>query len=103
MNDNSPDWHDATCTNNLTLGTPSLDNGMFPSICPIYGSGMDAATPAIDYSNETTGPPGDINIDGTLSYPAAHTVGLSIADQLVAAGLTWKSYQESLGRRARMV
>ena len=59
--------------------------------------GTDAATPAIDFSNETTGPPGDINIDGTRFILAnSHTVGKTIADQLAASGLSWKSYQESL-------
>jgi phosphatidylinositol-3-phosphatase len=97
LNDNSPDWHNATCTNNLASGVASLDNGTFPNICPIYGTGTDAATPAIDFSNETTGPPGDVNIDGTHSYAAnPNTVGMTIADQLVASGLSWKSYQESL-------
>ncbi len=39
LNDNSPDWHNATCTTNLASGITSLDNGTFPNICPIYGSG----------------------------------------------------------------
>ena len=69
-NDNSPDWHSSTCVTNLSTGQPSLDNGKEPAICPIAGSGTDGATPAIDYSNETSGPPGDINIDGTKSYAA---------------------------------
>ena len=95
--DNSPDWHDSTCTPNLAHGFVSTDNPPTPNICPIYGTGTDAATPAIDYSNETTGPPGDIDINGTLSYAAnPNTVGKTIADQLVAAGRTWKSYQEDL-------
>jgi hypothetical protein len=97
LNDNSPAWHSTTCTTNLATGTPSLDNGKEPNICPIAGSGTDAATPAIDYSNETTGPPGDINIDGTKHYAAnPKTVGKTIADQLASRGLSWKSYQESL-------
>ena len=97
LNDNSPDWHNATCTNNLASATTSFDNGTEPPICPIYGVGTDAATPAIDFSNETSGPPGDINIDGVMSIPASNNiVGMTIADQLVAAGLSWKSYQESL-------
>ena len=97
LNDNSPDWHNATCTNNLASGVTSLDDGTFPAICPIYGVGTDAATPAIDFSNETSGPPGEINIDGVMSIPAAtNIVGMTIADQLVASGRSWKSYQESL-------
>jgi hypothetical protein len=98
LNDNSPDWHDATCTTNLALGTPSLDNGTFPNICPIQGTGTDAATPVIDTSNETSPPAitAVTEIDGTLSIPAAKTVGKTIADQLVEAGKNWKSYQESI-------
>jgi hypothetical protein len=53
---------------------------------------MDAATPAVDTTNE-----------GTPSVPIyndpiapAETVGISIADQLVEHGMTWKSYQENL-------
>jgi phosphatidylinositol-3-phosphatase len=95
--DNSPDWHDRTCTTNLASGFVSTDTPPTPNICPIYGTGTDAATPAIDYSNETTGPPGDIDINGVLSYPAnPNTVGKTIADELVAAGLSWKTYQEDL-------
>jgi hypothetical protein len=66
-------------------------------VCPIQGSGTDAATPVLDCSNEVTGPPCEINIDGKMSYPAVSTtLGITIADQLAAAGLTWKTYQESL-------
>jgi hypothetical protein len=95
--DNPPDWHNATCTPNLANGFVSTDNPPTPNICPIFGKGTDAATPAVDFSNETTGPPGTNDIDGKLSYPAnPATVGKTIADQLVVAGRTWKSYQESL-------
>jgi hypothetical protein len=100
LNDNSPDWHNKRCTNNLALGTAAFDNGNFGDTCPIYGVGTDAATPLVDTSNETT-PSAGINsvteIDGKLAIPAdKHISGKTIADQLVAAGLTWKSYQESL-------
>jgi hypothetical protein len=95
--DNSPDWHDASCSPNLSTGFVSTDNPPSPNVCPISGTGTDAATPAIDYTNETTGPPGDIDINGVLSYAAnPKTVGITIADQLVAAGLSWKTYQEDL-------
>jgi len=98
LNDNSPDWHNPSCMNNLATGTPSLDDGTFPAICPIGGTGTDAATPVVDYTNETSGPPGEINIDGKHpEIPAAsNTIGKSIADQLVAANHSWKTYQESL-------
>ncbi|MFY9794032.1 MAG: alkaline phosphatase family protein [Candidatus Sulfotelmatobacter sp.] len=95
--DNSPDWHDMSCSPNLSTGFVSTDNPPTPNICPISGTGTDAATPAIDYTNETTGPPGDIDINGVLSYAAnPNTVGITIADELVAAGLSWKTYQEDL-------
>jgi hypothetical protein len=95
LDDNSPDWHNAACTPNIVSGVTSFESTA-TAICPIAFVGVDAVTPAIDYTNETTGPPGDININGTLSIPPAPTVGKSIADQLVAAGMSWKSYQESL-------
>jgi hypothetical protein len=96
LNDNSPDWHNATCTNNLASKTTSLDNGTAPPICPIYGIGTDAATVAIDTSNETSGTP-ILNIDGVQSIPPATNIsGKTIADQLADNGKTWKSYQESL-------
>jgi phosphatidylinositol-3-phosphatase len=95
--DNYPDWHNATCITNLASGITATDNPASPLICPISGTGIDAATPAIDTSNETQGPPGDINIDGVQSIPAAtDTVGKTIADQLDRANLSWKSYQEGL-------
>jgi hypothetical protein len=38
-----------------------------------------------------------MNLDGVRSYPASTTVlGITIAHQLVNAGKTWKTYQESL-------
>jgi hypothetical protein len=94
--DNSPDWNDSTCTPNIAGPSVSLESTT-TAICPIYGTGTDAATPAIDFSNETTGPPGTVDVDGKVSFAAnPNTVGMTIADELVAAGRTWKSYQESL-------
>lgn len=94
--DNSPDWHNSNCTPNIVGVTVSLESTS-TLICPIYGKGTDAATPPIDYSNETSGPPGDIDINGVLGYAAnPKTVGKTVADELVAEGLSWKSYQESL-------
>jgi hypothetical protein len=98
--DNYPDWHNPYCTTNLASGTVSTDVPASPNICPIFGTGTDAATPAVDTTNETSGPPGVNNIDGTQSIPAAtNTSGKTIADQLAEIGSTWKSYQESLGRQ----
>lgn len=94
--DNYPDWHNKNCTTNLASGVPATDNPASPIICPIEGTGTDAATPAIDYTNETQGPPGTINIDGKQSIPADKNItGKTIADQLAAYGMRWKSYQES--------
>jgi hypothetical protein len=95
--DNYPNWHNSACRSNLATGSVSTDNPPSSTICPITGTGTDAATPAVDTTNETQGTPGDNNIDGVQSIPAAsNIVGKTIADQLVAHGLTWKSYQESL-------
>jgi len=97
LNDHSPDWHSTACQTNLSTGAPSFDTGSTP-ICPLQGSGTDAATPAIDLSNLEGNLPGPvINIDGNLSYAAAaNTTAKTIAHQLVATGRTWKTYQENL-------
>ena len=93
QDDNSPDWHNASCVTNLQ-STPNYE-ASGNAICPIAGTGTDAASPAIDTVNESPGNP-TINIDGTRSYDAnPNTVGKSIADQLAAVGKSWKSYQES--------
>lgn len=68
-NDNYPDWHEAT-------PSPSL-------IEPLAGTGTDAATPA------AIAPFG-------IDIPATPYVAMTIADQLVEHGLSWKTYQESL-------
>ena len=97
INDHSPDWHNASCVTNLSTGVPSLDTGAYPNICPIAGTGLDAATPAIDLSNLEGDLPGPVNnIDGTASFDAARTEGKTIAHQLVEAGKTWKAYEEDL-------
>ena len=101
--DNAPDWHSGTCSPNL--GPTPYTTTDFPSsanVCPIAGEGTDAATPAIDLTNECPNPsvtdpcpPGLVSVDGR-AIPAAHTVGKTIGDQLAERGLRWKSYQESL-------
>ena len=97
QSDNNPAWHNTNCSSNLSTGTVNTDSPASPSICPISGSGTDAAIPALDCTNEVTGPPCEINIDGVHSYPAnKNTLGITIADQLAAANKTWKSYQEDL-------
>jgi len=104
--DNDPAWHDANCQPNLITGIVNADNAggqtAIPvdsgNICPIDGIGQDAETPAVDNWNEIEPEfPFLADIDGVKSVPASkHIVGRTIADQLVEAGLTWKSYQESL-------
>ena len=97
LSDNYPDWHNATCSTNLATGVAATDTPASANICPIAGAGIDAETPAFDFTNETQGAPGEVNIDGHQSFPAARgTVGKTIADQLAAEHRTWKSYQESL-------
>jgi len=97
QSDNYPDWHSTSCSNNLSTGVANTDNPATGNVCPISGAGTDATTPAIDITNETQGLPGFNNIDGKRFIPAlAHVTGKTIADQLVEAGSTWKSYQESL-------
>ncbi len=102
QSDNASDWHSTSCTSNLISGFDTTDNPASPPVCPISGTGTDAATPAMDFSNETQGNPSDIttgtiNIDGTQSIPAATNIsGKTIADQLFEARSSWKSYQEDL-------
>src|SRR5579859_5299420 len=93
--DNNPDWHNATCSPNLALGTVVTDNPSSPNVCPIAGSGTDAETPLIDLNNECSPAPcnpGLIDINGSMILRATpNTVGKSIADQLAERGMTWKS------------
>lgn len=91
INDDSPDWHNKTCLSNIELGMPA-DESATTNVCPIQGTGMDAATPAVDTTNEGT-PDSPVYND---PIPSAKTVGITIADQLVEHGMTWKSYQENL-------
>ena len=99
LSDQYPDWHNGNCVPNIVPGQPtntdSPNSGVF---CPISGhNGTDAAAPVLDNStNETSAPP-LTNINGTLSIAAGTKIdGISIADQLVAARKSWKSYQEGL-------
>src|SRR5271165_4974681 len=56
--DNYPNWHNTKCTPNLVSGTVSTDHPASPSICPIpnISNGIEADTPAIDYTNENQPP-----------------------------------------------
>ena len=98
LSDQYPDWHNKNCAPNLTPG--HVTNTDVPStglVCPIAGTGTDAAAPVLDNSmNETSTPP-LTTINGKLSIPASTKIsGISIADQLVHEGKSWKSYQEGL-------
>src|ERR1700690_3315058 len=55
LSDNAPDWHSATCATNLSNGSVNTDSPPSPAICPVWGSGTDAATPVLDCTNEVTG------------------------------------------------
>jgi len=108
--DNSPSWHDKDCSPNITTGIVNADNngGNAPvpidtgSVCPIAGTGKDSETPAVDNWNEISPEKTGLqflflaDIDGVKSVPAKKTKGETIGDQLVRAGLRWKSYQEDL-------
>ena len=115
--DNPPDWHNVNCTPDIVGHTLNADNlapaGALPNgvkqdinpgdneadapVCPVAGSGVDAATPVLDTWNENGGPFLALaDIDGTKGVNAASTVGETIADQLAQHGLSWRSYQESL-------
>jgi hypothetical protein len=97
LSDNYPDWHDAACAPNLASGLVNTDHPPSPLICPISGTGTDAAVVAIDTTNETSGLPGTINIDGVQSMSATSGIsGMTIAEQLARVGKSWKSYQENL-------
>jgi len=91
INDDAPDWHNKSCVSNIESGQPA-DESATTNTCPISGSGMDAATPALDTTNEGT-PEEPIHND---PLSPAFTRGISIADQLAESGKTWKSYQEDL-------
>jgi hypothetical protein len=103
--DNAPNWGSTSCDPNIESGVVNADDGggnapvavETGTVCPISGTGMDAATPAVDTWNEVAGPFVALaDIDGVKSVPAAKTIGETIADQLAEAGMGWKTYQESL-------
>jgi phosphatidylinositol-3-phosphatase len=99
LSDQYPDWHNANCVPNLVPGQPtSTDSPSTGNFCPIAGrNGTDAKIPVLDQTtNETSAPP-LTNINGKIGWAADTKIdGISIADQLVRVGKSWKSYQESL-------
>ena len=89
VNDFSPDWHNTNCVSSLSV---PYNEASSSNICPIAGTGMDAATPAVDTTNE--GSPSSPVYNDPIA--PAKTVGITIADQLVEHEMSWKSYQENL-------
>src|SRR6201998_657419 len=82
--DNSPDWGNSSCSPNIATKIVNADNGGgnapvtvdTGNVCPISGTGTDAATPAIDTWNEVAGPFVALaDIDGVTSRPPAPTGG----------------------------
>ncbi len=103
LSDQYPDWHNASCQPNIATGITNVDvaqtsfSSVVGPVCPITGKGTDANAPVTDTTNNETSAPPLTNIDGTLSIAAdTNITGKTIADQLVAAGKSWKSYQEGL-------
>lgn len=103
LSDQYPNWHNTSCTPNIASGITNEDTsgsyspGVVGTVCPIAGVGTDAATPVVDNTDNETSAPPLTEIDGIASIPAESNIyGMTIADQLVAAGKTWKSYQEGL-------
>jgi hypothetical protein len=103
LSDQYPNWHNMSCTPNMLSGITNVDvfqksfTSVVGTVCPIAGSGgTDANIPVEDLTNNEGTPP-LTNINGTLGIPPdTDIVGESIADQLVAARKSWKSYQEGL-------
>ena len=96
-NDYWPNWVYTGCIDNAPLST-----GCNNAVTPIAVAGVDnpvvaTATTATQCNGQITlsGPPVPNNC-ALYDYPAATFTPKSIADQLVAKGKRWKSYQESL-------
>jgi hypothetical protein len=98
LSDQYPDWHNKNCTPNIAPGrATNTDSPSTGPVCPIWGTGTDAATPMVDTSTNETSTPPLTNINGKLAIPASNKIsGITIADQLVHEGKSWKSYQEGL-------
>ena len=94
-NDDPLNWVSGPCKSNQYTDDC---NG---AVDPIYNDGEDVATPATAPSG---GCNGQISFTGTpvnhncalRNYPSITYTPKTIAHQLVAAGLSWKDYQESL-------
>jgi phosphatidylinositol-3-phosphatase len=92
-----PNWPTQGCVDNAPNST-SCNN----PFTPISASGSD--NPVVATATSSSQCNGEITISGTATpnncalynYASAYFTPKSIADQLVAKGLTWKTYQESL-------
>ena len=99
LSDQYPDWHNKNCAPNITPGhATNTDNPSTGLVCPIAGTGTDAATPVADPSKNETSTPAADQHQRVIGDPGEHQdfSGISIADQLVREGKSWKSYQEGL-------
>ena len=57
LSDNYPDWHNATCIHQHGAGHAANSTTRHrPGLPDLGGTGTDAATPALDYTNETSAP-----------------------------------------------
>ncbi len=98
LSDQYPDWHNKNCTPNIAPGrVTNTDSPSTGLVCPIWGTGTDAAAPVVDNSTNETSTPPLTTVNGKLAIPAGNKItGITIADQLVHEGKSWKSYQEGL-------
>jgi hypothetical protein len=95
--DHWPNWAGKGCVDNKS-GSNGCDNAM----TPIGDPGAD--NPVVATASDSSQCNGQVELSGTAvtnncalrDYPSAHFTPKSIADQLVAAHKSWKTYQESL-------
>jgi hypothetical protein len=96
-NDFWPNWVNGGCVDNAPGST-----GCANALTPIAVSGLD--NPVVATAINSTQCNGQITLSGPpvtnncapYNYPAMTFTAKSIADQLVAVGKSWKTYQESL-------
>ena len=98
--DDYPNWHSNSCTANIVSGTTTLDNpaAVPPLICPIAGTGTDAATPAIDCTNVMSKPSAAI-----MPCPAQKSFWTSMTMSAVCPGCSFFSSESSILPRAASV
>ncbi len=99
LSDQYPDWHNKNCQPNIAPGhATNTDNPGTGVVCPIAGTGTDAATPSVDNSmNETSTPP-FTNINGSRCRfrRAPKSPASPSRTSWCMSGKSWKSYQEGL-------